>query len=500
MQSSWIFWTSGILLGASALWLLYYSLLADRAKGRKRCPKCWYDMQLIEGFRCPECGNIIKRQRKLFKTRRKWRWAAVSLALLLAGLGLCLTPKIKSDGWAWMVPTTGLIIIQRYREDTWAYDEILDRIRVLHGEDKATFPRSKLTDANWKRLGTTCVQTLRDSEERETLDFAMYFLGKVANSEVDPPDGVCQVLAKWIEHSEVWAADILRRQFRDPEFRKWLGDDYSIIRDAVLARLKQTNIKNEVYQLLGTFSHSVKPETVLVDLLSVIPEMKSDNSIRIVFELIIGLYFKSTDEGWNLPEIAIDHLVSILSCEYSYARSEAELLLIAPGLLEQQVCLATLHKVIDENDPNSDKEKLGRVLLLIETLVNEKAYEKILIDEPGTELLFIRTATSIDFEFAYFLIRRNFEGKRPGDMDNTLGRLIQDKESKTQSLSLLAALAKDDDPKLRALVPAFVIELGDGAQEALPILEDLRLDSNETVRRNAEEAIKQIHESEVEAP
>ena len=69
MTSDWIFWIAGGLLGIAGLWLAYWALLSDRAKGRKRCPKCWYNMQGAESLRCPECGHTAKSERKLRKTR-----------------------------------------------------------------------------------------------------------------------------------------------------------------------------------------------------------------------------------------------------------------------------------------------------------------------------------------------------------------------------------------------------------------------------------------------
>ena len=428
------------------------------------------------------------------------RLAALSVAVLMTGLGLVLTPKIKNDGWAWMVPTTGLILVQRYRDDSWAYAEILDRIRVRHGENKSTFPRSKLTDGNWRRLGGTCVQTLGESGDTDTLEMAMYLLGIVEDSGVDAPEGVGQVLAERIEHSQLWAANRLRRTLQDPDFRHWLGDDYTVVRNAVLARLKQATVENETLQLLFTFSHSKKPETVIEDLLAVIPETKSEDSIRLIFEQIIDLLFRATGDGWKKHETAIDHLVSILSCESIYARNEAALLIATPGLFEPQQSLVALRRAVDRGDMVGDDETLGRVILITETLVEAGVYEEMLADELGAALSFLRTLTSIHVELAYFMIRRDLEGRTSGDMDNVLGNLVQDQQSIMTSLKLLSALANDHDPALRALVPAFVTALGNRAPEAIPILADLRLDSSETVRAKAEEAIRQIRGRKAEAP
>ena len=71
MDSSWLFSGSGFVLGMAGLWLIYWFLLADRAQGRKRCPKCWYDMSSADSLSCPECGNDAKREADLLNTRRR---------------------------------------------------------------------------------------------------------------------------------------------------------------------------------------------------------------------------------------------------------------------------------------------------------------------------------------------------------------------------------------------------------------------------------------------
>lgn len=47
---AWLVMGGGVvLLGRALLW--------DRARGRRRCPKCWYDMSGVDSLRCPECGR-----------------------------------------------------------------------------------------------------------------------------------------------------------------------------------------------------------------------------------------------------------------------------------------------------------------------------------------------------------------------------------------------------------------------------------------------------------
>lgn len=106
----WLWWTGGGVLGALGLALGVWALLADRSRGRRRCPKCWYDLSGTPGRVCSECGFRAKREKKLFKTRRRWRWAIVAAAVLVIAAASAETPKVQREGWTALVPTTALIV------------------------------------------------------------------------------------------------------------------------------------------------------------------------------------------------------------------------------------------------------------------------------------------------------------------------------------------------------------------------------------------------------
>lgn len=110
----WIFWLVGGLVGPAGLALLAWSLFADRARGRARCPRCWYDLSGSRGLRCSECGYVSRRARAFLKTRRRWRWALAGAMLIAVGYEIAVTPRIQRDwrwhGWRGMVPTTVLLL------------------------------------------------------------------------------------------------------------------------------------------------------------------------------------------------------------------------------------------------------------------------------------------------------------------------------------------------------------------------------------------------------
>ncbi len=68
----------------SGLVLMGWALLAGRSRGTPRCPKCWYLMIGATGLRCPECGHAVVDSRQFYRTRRRWRFAALGAAIAVA--------------------------------------------------------------------------------------------------------------------------------------------------------------------------------------------------------------------------------------------------------------------------------------------------------------------------------------------------------------------------------------------------------------------------------
>lgn len=78
------FYIPAALLAVLGLIGLYCSLIKGRAKGRPRCPKCWYDMRHAAlPARCPECGTTSTTAKDLLRTRRHWLAALVSVLLVV---------------------------------------------------------------------------------------------------------------------------------------------------------------------------------------------------------------------------------------------------------------------------------------------------------------------------------------------------------------------------------------------------------------------------------
>ena len=109
-------------LGSMMLWaplvvgvlLLIVAIRGDRAKGRRRCPKCWHTMVGIRrtkhGWVCPECGNPATTTRDILRTRPRPFYRRLGVLLLLIAplpwYGTRVIERWTQEGALALVPTT----------------------------------------------------------------------------------------------------------------------------------------------------------------------------------------------------------------------------------------------------------------------------------------------------------------------------------------------------------------------------------------------------------
>lgn len=103
----------GWSLASIAALTLLLTLLGDAPRRRfrrmRRCPKCWYDLSHTPGMKCSECGYTAKRERQLFRTRRRKRWVLVALLVWIGSYFAFRVPAMQQRGWVAAVPTTVLV-------------------------------------------------------------------------------------------------------------------------------------------------------------------------------------------------------------------------------------------------------------------------------------------------------------------------------------------------------------------------------------------------------
>lgn len=164
MMSVWHL-AGNVVALAALLWFAWAWRFRDGARRRSpRCPRCWYDMQVVGASRCPECGHAIKHPRELHRRRACRRAAAIALPMLALAYGLWTTPRVQQAGWVGAVPTTALIAvspwIQPSESDYWdiynsrvpastypLFCALLDRVK-----------RNELNGLQWRILAEICLR------------------------------------------------------------------------------------------------------------------------------------------------------------------------------------------------------------------------------------------------------------------------------------------------------------------------------------------------------
>lgn len=107
----WSYWLVilGVVAALGALvYAAWWALFADRAKDRRRCPRCWYDMAYSPGLTCAECGFTARQESQLHKTRRRLGVAALAILAAVA-ITLWANERVSNRGYAAVLPTRALI-------------------------------------------------------------------------------------------------------------------------------------------------------------------------------------------------------------------------------------------------------------------------------------------------------------------------------------------------------------------------------------------------------
>lgn len=174
MSSGSLIWVlAGGTVALCALIVLLWALFSDRSRGRRRCPKCWYSMEAAPSLRCPECGFVAKRERHLYRTRRRWKLAFVAVPLLMLAVYLAIQPKVRPYGYGSLTPVTVLIFLFQFDDSEW----IVRGIDYQAERDLFHRPRaSSLVDPldpgfgeamwswQWRWLGHTTLRRIKEQE------------------------------------------------------------------------------------------------------------------------------------------------------------------------------------------------------------------------------------------------------------------------------------------------------------------------------------------------
>jgi hypothetical protein len=173
--------------------LLFWALFEDCPRNRRRCPRCWYNMQQVPGLLCPECGRRAGHESSLFRTRRRWR--AAVLAVLLLGLGsLWINAAVVRRGlWMRHLPTEPLVWMLPWAEHLpSAYQRILiERVQepagpfigVVTGAWPEPPPLKPLGQRTRRMIAAAVVQSLDVPKRHPMTELLLHWIGEL---DVDP--------------------------------------------------------------------------------------------------------------------------------------------------------------------------------------------------------------------------------------------------------------------------------------------------------------------------
>ncbi len=142
----WLPYSVCIAIVVGSVYYVWKSIYADRSQGRRRCPRCWYDMAYTEGLTCSECGHTSPSEASFNGTRRHWTRAIVGLVVCVTTI-LGMYWQAADRGIASSLPTPMLIMAMPFVSDgnSAVFKQISRRMAL-----------GELTDAQRKKVLMRC--------------------------------------------------------------------------------------------------------------------------------------------------------------------------------------------------------------------------------------------------------------------------------------------------------------------------------------------------------
>ncbi len=144
----WLTLAGAGLLSPVMVYFAWRALFRDRANGRRRCPKCWFDMSYTPGVRCGECGFSAQDEKQLRRTRRRYGLAVLAI-LACVGVAVGLNFRMGDRGMLSLVPTKALILSLPFT---------MDIDGELYGELEMRMRSQEFSPAEWRMLFGRCAK------------------------------------------------------------------------------------------------------------------------------------------------------------------------------------------------------------------------------------------------------------------------------------------------------------------------------------------------------
>lgn len=123
-----------VAVGVGTVW---WALFRDKARGRRRCPRCWHDLSATPGMTCGECGFAARTEGDFARTRRRWGTAALALVLILAVAGWTRL-QVLNTGLANLLPNAVMVTLAGWIDPADSGGEIARELRRRLFQDEFT--------------------------------------------------------------------------------------------------------------------------------------------------------------------------------------------------------------------------------------------------------------------------------------------------------------------------------------------------------------------------
>ena len=144
----WLPYIAGISIVVIGIFYIWKSVFADRNRGGRRCPRCWYDMTYSQGMTCSECGHTAQCEQDFTHTRRRWGRASFVLVLCVATI-LGMYWKLLDRGIIASLPTPILTMVMPLARDSGSevFKQLSRRMMM-----------SQVTDEQSEKIIARCVK------------------------------------------------------------------------------------------------------------------------------------------------------------------------------------------------------------------------------------------------------------------------------------------------------------------------------------------------------
>lgn len=159
------FWASMLLaatLAGFGIRICTRAVFGDRSRGRRRCPKCWYEIATSAGRKCSECGREAPSEQSLLRTRRHW-WRTVPGGLLVLAAGAPVgMQRVHQKGWLGAVPTAGYIAVLPWIGTGAGMRELGERVKS-----------GTMKQWEYRWLARRCANSMSDQNSAERVHLAL---------------------------------------------------------------------------------------------------------------------------------------------------------------------------------------------------------------------------------------------------------------------------------------------------------------------------------------